>query len=188
MILLPVGLQVGLTPWALHVGGRSTLLGQWSGLGAVEASNGGRYFLYVDLIGGLLSDNRHGRHSGAGLVRSDNLSGTAALCTESGATHSFKLKGRVEAWSTTDGAKTVFHLTGGSPERLPPGWVVAWHGAWRGPALELADPDSSFTEVFTPRGEIRHTTSTADHGTARVTLQFGSRAEFDAACVALKAR
>jgi hypothetical protein len=63
--------------------------------------------------------------------------------------------------------------------------VVAWHGAWHGPALELADPDSSFTEAFTPRGEIRRVTSTADAGTAHVTLQYGSRDDFAAACRAL---
>jgi hypothetical protein len=39
------------------------------------------------------------------------------------------------------------------------------------PALELSAPDNSFIQVFTPSGEIRHVTSTADAGTARVTLQ-----------------
>src|SRR4029077_5823185 len=102
--------------------------------------------------------------------KSDNLHGTAELCTTSGAIHTFKLAGVVDAWWATDGAPTRIGLTGGTPVRLQSGWVVSWHGTWRGPALELASPDNSFTEAFTPRGEIRHITSTADHGTATVVL------------------
>ena len=65
---------------------------------------------------------------------------------------------------------------------------MALHGIWKGPALELSSPDNSFTTVFTPRGEIRRVTSTADAGTARVTLQFGSEAEFAAACEVLQGK
>jgi hypothetical protein len=187
VVLLPMALQVLLTPWALHVGGRSTPLGQWSGFGTVEASNGGKYVLFVDFYSGTLA-SPSSRRSGGGLGHRDSLKGTGVLCTESGATHTFNLGGRVDAWSTTDGAKTSISLTHGTPERLPSGWDVAFHGVWHGPALELASPDNSFTEVFTPKGAIRHVTSTADAGTARVTLQYGTRDEFDAACGALRVR
>jgi hypothetical protein len=64
--------------------------------------------------------------------------------------------------------------------------VVALHGVWHGPALELSSPDNSFTEAITPRGEIRRVTSTADAGTARVTLQYGSHDAFSAACRGLR--
>ena len=184
-LLLVVG--VGLTPWAVHIGGRSTPSEQWDGFGAVEASNGGKYVLFTHLEAGMLWDSAGSRRGGA-LGGRDLLHGTAQLCTESGVTHTFKLTGTVKSWWTTDGARTVVDLTGGAPTRLPSGWVVALHGAWRGPALELASPDNSFTEVFTPRGAIRHVTSTADAGTARVTLQYGSEAEFAAACRALQGR
>jgi hypothetical protein len=187
LVLLPLGLQALLTPWAFHVGGRSTPLGHWTGFGTVEASNGGRYVLFTDFYSGMLVDPSSHR-SGGGLGHRDSLKGTGVLCTASGATHTFELAGRVDAWSSTDGAKTWLSLRHGTPERLPSGWDVAWHGAWRGPALELASPDNSFTEVFTPKGAIRHTTSTADAGTARVTLRYGAREEFDAACGALRAK
>lgn len=70
---------------------------------------------------------------------------------------------------------------------MPDGWVVAFHGEWHGPALVLASPDNSVTEVFTSRGAIRTTTSTADAGTATVTLHYGSAADFARACQALAA-
>ena len=178
-------LYAGLTPWALRMGGRRTLDEQWDGFGRVQASNGGRYVLYTHMQGGLLAGSGPSRRGGGGGPRQDNLHGTAELCTESGMTHTFKLTGVVDAWWTTDGAPTSISLTGGAPVKLQSGWVVALRGSWQGPALELADPDSSFTEAFTPRGEIRRVTSTADAGTARVTLQYGSHDDFAAACRAL---
>jgi hypothetical protein len=69
--------------------------------------------------------------------------------------------------------------------KLQSGWVVSLHGIWHGPALELTSPDNSFTEAFTPRGEIRRVTSTADAGTARVVLLYGTHDDFAAACRAL---
>lgn len=179
-------IYAGLTPWALHIGGRSTPDEQWDGYGPVQASNGGRYLLFAHLQGGMLGGGSPSRRGGSGYGMSDNLHGIAELCTESGATHTFKLTGVVDGWWSTDGARTTIDLTGGAPVRLPLGWVVALHGIWHGPALELSSPDNSFTKVFTPRGEIRHVTSTVDAGTARVTLQYGSRDAFASACRALQ--
>jgi hypothetical protein len=176
-------MYAGLTPWALHIGGRSTPGRQWDGLGQVQASNGGRYVLFAHLEGG--RDNPGRRSPGASHAAADNVHGTAELCTESGVTHTFKLAGVVKTWWSTDGATTSIRLTGGAPVKLMSGWDVAWHGIWHGPALELTSPDNSFTEAFTPRGEIRRVVSTADAGTARVVLQYASHAEFDAACRAL---
>jgi hypothetical protein len=186
---LPVGLQALLSPWALNVGGRSTLLGKWSGYGTVEASNGGKYVLFVDFTAGWIFGRKSGsgRRGGYAGGHADTLHGTSMLCTRSGVTHTFDLSGRVDAWRTTDGARTFLSQTRGTPERLPSGWDVAWHGVWNGPALELANPDNSFTEVFTAKGAIRHVTSTADAGTAKVTLQYGTRDDFDAACRSLRA-
>ena len=172
----------GLTPWALRIGGRRTLDRRWDGFGQVAASNGGRYLLYVRLQGGKVGS------TGRGAVgpRPDNLHGSAELCTESGAIHTFQLKGTVEAWWTTDGAPTWIHLTGGEPVPLQPGREVTWHGTWHGPALELDSPDNSFTKAFTPRGEIRRHTSSEDAGTARAVLMYGGHDDFTAACRALQ--
>ena len=175
-----VVVYVALTPWALHMGGRWNWLSQWDGYGEVVASNGGKYLLFTHLRGGTRDD--HGRKSCSHLGGCDTLHGTAQLCTASGVTHTFKLTGNVKAWLTTDGARTRIDLTGGTPTRLPSGWVVAFHGIWNGPELELESPDNSFTEAFTPRGEIRRGASTADAGEAHVTLRYGTVAEFAAAC------
>jgi hypothetical protein len=57
-------------------------------------------------------------------------------------------------------------------------------GKWEGPALVLAD-STDFTAAFTTDGAIRPGRSTADDGTARVTLRYGDEPGYDAACRAL---
>ncbi|MBS2961480.1 hypothetical protein KGA66_00380 [Actinocrinis puniceicyclus] len=174
---------VGLEPWALHIGGRFTPNMTWSGYGEVQASNGGKYELYVHLRGGLLSTRRvRCGHTGG----CSNLIGDAKLCGRNGATEDMALTGSVHTWWSTDGARTMLLLNGGSPVKLPAGWVVAFGGTWQGPNLVVEDTDNSFTEPFTPDGAIRTTTSTADAGTAAVTLRSGSADDFARACRALK--
>lgn len=183
MIGLLLLVTVGLTPWAAHIGGRFTPTLTWDGYGTVQASDGGSYVLFTHLQGGLV-------RSGTGLACDtfsgcDSLQGSARLCGRGGAVETFRLRGEVHAWWSTDGARTSVDLTGGTPRSLGSGWVVAFSGRWHGPDLVLADHDNSFTEAFTPRGAIRAITSTADAGTAAVTLRYGSSAAFGRACRAL---
>jgi len=184
-LILIVVLLIGYvlpTPWAFHMGGKFSPLGEWDGYGPVQASNGGHYLLYTQLRGGIVNDHGDATCSFTGC---DNLVGSAQLCTRGGQRYTFELTGAVHGWYTTNGSKTSLKLTGGTPERLPGGWVVAFHGTWRGAVLPIADTDNSFTEVFTPAGAIRTTTSTKDAGTARGTLRPGSAASFGQACRAL---
>lgn len=174
--------QAALNPWAFRIGGTFTPTMSWQGFGTVSASNRGHYVLYAQFRGGLLSGNGDPACSQLGC---ENLSGTARLCTSSGTTYTFPLTGEVKAWLNTDGSATNLDLTDGTPKSLPDGWVVALHGIWHGPALALHSPDNSFTEVFTPQGAIRSTTSTADAGTATVTLRPGTVIEFNQACHAI---
>ena len=174
---------VGLTPWDLHIGGRFTPTLSWDGYGTVRASNGGRYVLFTHLQGGLVTEGRGVACDNLGGC--DTLQGSARLCGRDGSTDTFQLRGAVHSWWSTDGARTSVNLTGGTPRRLGDGWVVAFSGRWHGPDLVLTDHDNSFTEAFTPRGAIRTVTSTADAGTAAVTLRYGSSAAFDRACQAL---
>jgi hypothetical protein len=169
------------TPWALHIGGKFTPLEEWDGVAAVTATNGGHYVLYTHLQGGLMGT---GRAACGFMGGCDTLHGNAKLCTENGSIYSLHLGGAVHSWWSTDGANTSIDLTG---KPLPDGWVVAFTGKWAGPALPLADTDNSFTELFTRRGVIRHTTSTADAGIARGTLRNASSQTFDNACRALAA-
>lgn len=178
-------LQVGLSPWVLHIGGTFTPTMSWSGYGTVTGSNGGRYVLYTDFRAGYLLATRKSRGSACSGLGCDNLRGTAKLCTLSGTTEAFALTGAVHSWLQTEGARTDLSITGGKPKPLPGGWLVAMRGTWHGTALTVASPDNSFTEVFTPRGAIRTVTSTADAGTATVTLRPGSAGAFSQACRSL---
>ena len=172
-------------PWAFHIGGRFTPLGQWDGYGPVRASNGGRYLLFTHLQGGVLA---HGGRPGCAFHGGCNtLRGSAKLCTASGRAYSFSLTGRLHGWLTTDGSPTSIGLSGGSPVPLPAGLVVAFHGTWHGPVLPVASTDGSFTEAFTPGGAVRKATSAAHAGTASGTLRYGSATAFGQACHALAA-
>ncbi len=182
LALFFIVLQGALNPWIFRIGGKVTPTMSWQGFGPVAASNGGHYVLYTSFNAGLLSGDGNPACSQFGC---DNLNGTARLCTASGQTYTFELTGQVKAWLNTNGSATALDITGGSPKSLPDGWDVALHGAWHGDALALASPDNSFTEVFTPRGAIRTVTSTADAGTATVTLRPGSAADFQRACSSL---
>ena len=178
LVIVVIAVYVLPNPWALHIGGRFTPLESWQGYGTVAASNGGHYVLYLNLRGGM-ANGEHGHLSCSG-TGCDSLFGSAKLCTESGQTYTFEVTGAVHSWLSTDGARTSVDLTDSPP--LPDGWVVALHGVWHGPALELSSPDNSFTEVFSPRGAIRTVTSTADAGTAQTTIRYGTSGDFTTAC------
>jgi hypothetical protein len=167
-------------PWAFHIGGRFTPLGQWDGYGPVQASNGGRYLLFTHLQGGVIA---HGGRPGCFVHGGCNTwRGSAKLCTESGRVYSFSLTGKMHGWLTTDGSATSLGLSGGAPVPLPPGQVVAFHGTWDGPALPVASTDGSFTQAFTPGGAVRKASGVAHPGTASATLRYGSATAFDQAC------
>ena len=167
------------SPWAFHMGGKFSPLGEWDGYGRVRASNGGGYLLFTHLRGGIV--NNHGQPS-CHLFGCEALTGSAEVCAGGGQRYTFALTGTVHGWYTTNGSRTNIDLTGGKPTPLPRGWVVAFHGVWHGAVLPIADTDHSFSEVFTPTGAIRTTTSTANAGTTHATLRNGSAASFDHAC------
>jgi hypothetical protein len=176
LILVVVALLVAFlpAPWAIDIGGHFSPQGEWDGYGPVRASNGGSYVLFTQLHGGITN----GDAAACGIRGCHSLTGSAQLCTTGGQRYTFGLAGTVHAWLSTNGALTDINLTGGVPKALPHGWVVAFHGTWRGPVLPIAS--SSFTQVFTPAGAIRTTASTA--GSAAGELRFGSAAAFDRAC------
>ena len=168
------------TPWVFHIGDRFTPLTGWDGYGSVQASNGGRYVLFTHLQGGV-------RGLGCGIFGCDSLHGSAKICTRRGSVYALALNGTVDGRWSTDGAKTSLDLQNAGSGPLPGGWVISFKGRWHGTRLVVASPDNSFTEVFTPAGAIRRTTSSADAGRASVTLRYGSGAAFTRACRALAA-
>jgi len=181
LILVVVALCVYIlpSPWAFHIGGKFSPFGEWDGYGPIQASSGGRYLLYTHLRGGLL--NNHGQ-GGCNFTGCDTLTGTAQLCTQGGQHYTFKLTGTVHGWYSTEGSKTNIDLTGGTPDRLPSGWTVAFHGTWHGAELPITDTGGSFTKVFTPAGTIKTTASTGKAANATGVLRSGSADSFDQAC------
>jgi hypothetical protein len=173
-------IEIAVNPWAFHIGDRFTPLMTWDGYGTVQASNGGHYLLFTRLQGAALD-------SACSLTGCQTLRGSAQICTERGSTYTLQITGSVHARWSTDGARTSIDLRNVKSGPMPRGWVISLAGSWHGPRLVLADTGNSFTGVLTPRGVIRHTTSTADAGHASVTLRYGSSAAFGQACRALAA-
>ncbi len=183
LILIVAVLLIGVlpAPWALDIGGHFSPLGEWDGYGPVQASNGGHYLMFTHLHGGVTN----GDDSACGIRGCHSLTGNAQVCTSSGQRYTFDLTGTVHGWLSTNQALTDITLTGGTPKALPRGTVLAFRGTWHGPVLPVATTNSSFTEVFTPAGAMRTSTSAANGGTAHGKLRFGSATGFDQACNAL---
>src|SRR5579863_5432420 len=82
VVVVLLGLYVLPSPWAFHMGGKFSPVGEWAGYGPVTASNGGRYLLYTELRGGVV--NNHSKPGCGLLTGCDTLAGTAQLCTQGG--------------------------------------------------------------------------------------------------------
>ena len=180
MIVLLSLLAVYALPdlWALHIGGRFTPFKTWDGWGVVRASSGGRYVLFTHLRGGVLLEAEG--LSCDPLGGCESLHGSAKLCTEDGSVYSLSLRGAVDAWWSTDGARTSVELEG---RPLPKDGEAYFSGRWHGPALSLVSRgNSSFTEAFTRTGAVWPYESPVHSGTATVTIRHGSLAEFKRTC------
>jgi len=174
-----------LSPFALHIGGRSTLVDRtWRGVGAITATNGGQYAVYVSFRAdvsheGSSSDPYHCSQPGC-----DTIHGDGKLCTLSG-TYPLEVEGEVYAWWSTDGALTHVRLS--VPNSKGSTIVALFEGRWRGPELPLTD-STEFTVALTREGVIRTARSTVDDGIARTTLRYAGEDDFTSACRALAGR
>jgi hypothetical protein len=185
LAVLAVGAYALLSPFALHIGGRSTLNRTWHGVGTISATNGGRYAVYVSFRAdtersGSPSDPYHCSQPGC-----DTIHGDGKLCTLSGKTYPLEVEGEIYAWWSTDGALTHVRLS--VPNSTGSTIVALFEGKWRGPELPLTD-STEFTVALTREGVIRSSRSTVDDGIARTTLRFGSEDDFATACRALARR
>jgi hypothetical protein len=174
-----------LSPFALHIGGRSTLDRTWHGVGAVTATNGGRYAVYVSFRADVEHSDSPGSPYHCSQPGCDAIHGEGKLCTLSGTTYPLEVEGEVYAWWSTDGALTHVRLS--VPNSNGSTIVALFEGRWRGQDLPLTD-STEFTVALTREGEIRAARSTVDDGVARTTLRYGGEGDFAAACHALTAR
>lgn len=165
-----------LNPWALHIGGRSTPLMFWTGTGNLVTSSG-TYPLLVTLY-----PSPHGsRLRLDGLRPISGLQGQARLCTPQG-NQFLTLTGTIYGgWRSTAGSLMEFRLLESARFRdeflgMSRGYVDLF-GYWRGPELVMNDR-GSWSAPFRSGLKIKN---------ASLTLNWGSKADYDAACGAKSA-
>lgn len=173
--VLVYGVIVLLNPWALHIGGRWTPLLSWTGTGRLSTSSGD-YPLLVTL-----SPSRHGSQLRLdGLRPISGITGRAWLCT-SHATIPLSLSGTIYGgWRSTDGALMEFRLLEWNTVRNAIAGTDARRGYfdlfgyWRGPKLVMNDR-GEWSSPFRSGLKVKH---------ASVTLTWGTKSDFEAACAA----
>ncbi|MGH9735336.1 MAG: hypothetical protein ACRD8A_12195 [Candidatus Acidiferrales bacterium] len=167
-----------LNPWALHIGGRSTPLMFWTGTGKLVTSSG-TYPLLVTLY-----PSPHGSTLRLdGLRPISGLHGQARLCTPRGS-EVLSLTGTIYGgWRSTDGALMEFRLLewNSTRDRLlgtntRSGYIDLF-GYWHGPELPMNDR-RAWSSPFRSGLKLKD---------ASVTLRWGSKSDFDAACAASRA-
>lgn len=94
-------LTVAMNPWALRIGGQSTPLLYWHGMGTVLAKNGKTYPLYV-WFGPGRPQGFHGGGRREGKIVSAHLTGTGYLCIAPGNIERLRLSGTMYGGYTSD--------------------------------------------------------------------------------------
>ena len=167
---------VALNPWALHIGGQSTPLLYWHGVGTVVAQDGRSYPLYLSFWPGRPRHHRGGILRREGKGWSSDVNGAAWLCVTPGHPQKMQVSGAMYGGYTST-ADSLFDLR-----------VIEWRkafainyqyrgffdvaGVFEGPDLVLNRPHEQGLKMTT--GPY------IDHATAR--LHWASYAEFEAAC------
>lgn len=167
-----------LNPWALHIGGRSTPLMFWTGTGKLVTS-GGTYPLIVTLY-----PSPHGSTLRLdGLRPISGLHGQARLCTPQGSEPLYLTGTTYGGWRSTDGALMEFRLLewNSTRDRLlgtntRRGYIDLF-GYWHGAELRMNDR-GEWSSPFRSGLKLKN---------ASVTLRWGSKSDFDAACAASRA-
>jgi hypothetical protein len=168
-------LVVAMNPWALHIGGRSTPLLYWHGMGTVLAKSGKTYPLYASFWPGRPTGfSGGGRREGK--RKSADLSGTGWLCVAPGTIEQMDISGDMYGGYTSDKDSLLdfrllewrkpFQMT------VPNRGFFDVAGAWRGPELVMDRPGEQGIKFK----------SGLSIDNATVTLHWASYDEFEAAC------
>jgi hypothetical protein len=178
------GVLALLKPWAMHMGNRSTPFGEWEGVGIIHSSSGARDALYLRI--GILMGSGPGRHPTG---HSSDFDGEALIRTPQGETIRYKASGDIKTWWSADGKPLSVRLI--SQGSTPSHHYFDLYGAFQGSQLVLDDHGST-GRMFRPDGSLdplaAHRSSTNEHPWARVTLDYGSRDDFEALARGLGAR
>ncbi len=172
-LLVVYAAVVLLNPWAIHMGERWTPLLYWTGTGAL-VTKGGTYPILLTVF----PSPHSSRLRFEGLRPTGGVGGNGLLCTSRGVTQYLELSGTMYGeWRSTDGAlmslrilerRTARDALLGTTTR---GYFDLF-GYWHGRQLSL-DDRGAWSKAFRSGLRLEH---------ASVTLSWGSKADFDAAC------
>lgn len=168
-------LIVALHPWALHIGGRSTPLLTWRGVGSVLSKDGKSYPLYISFTPG----RSRGTHVGGnreGKIKNGNLDGRGWLCVAPGNAERMQVSGTLYGgYTSTENSLIAFRLLEWRmPFSInpPKRGYFDLAGTFQGPNLVM--------DRTGQQGSPLNSGLFIDHATA--TLRWGTYDNFDAAC------
>lgn len=161
------------SPWALHIGGRTTPFLTWQGSGKLVTKGGTEYPLYVSFF----PSSHFSRLHLDGLRPTGGLQGSGYLCTGPGVSERLKLSGTIYGgWRSTEDSLMSFRLL--EAKVIDLGQKTGYfdlYGKWHGPTLVMDD-----------RGRVGGQFNSGmriDH--ASVSFDWGSYSDFKAACAAM---
>ena len=174
------GVMAIVAPWGFYMGGHFHIIPQWTGVGEMHSKIAGDYALMVTF------SPKTGR--GLGLT---HVSGNAVICTPRGEQYKLRLSGDFGKPSGTDlqGKSAHLYMNNYSMFSGSTAPSLDFRGRWNNPDLAL-DDHCSLNRAFDPGGALvtnQHMRPYMQE-VVPLTLHEGSRADFDSACAALKAR
>lgn len=180
--VLVLGVTALLAPWAFHIGGRWTPTTNWQGVGRLVDSAGQSYGLYTSFSPDFR--DRRGIHVSPGRPTPQfSLRGKASVCTPSGMRIRFDLRGDIfGAWRDVDGKLIVLNLA--EPGNARPRRHFTLYGSFDGPALSMDDHKTMFMYLLSDGNltPARSYTAPVPEKHARVTLEWGTEADYDRLC------
>jgi len=174
------GVMAIVAPWGFYMGGHFHIIPQWTGWGQMHSKVAGDYAVLVTF------SPKTGR--GLGLT---HVSGNAVICTPRGEQYKLRLAVDFQNPHGTDLQGKTAHLYASNYSTFSGSTAPSldFRGKWSNPDLELND-GGSLNRAFDPGGALvtnRHMRPYMQE-VVPLTLHEGRRADFDAACAALKAR
>jgi hypothetical protein len=172
VLLLAVGVSILLKPWSVHIGGRLTPLGRWTGIGRARTPDG----LDAGVELSLTARYRPAcSRTGGGCTR---MEGKAVVCTRAGRFTFSTVDATFTAYWSLDGRPMTVRLTHGDTT-LTRSLNIYFDGTWHGSAYEASD-GGYLSHGFNPDGSARSATGSVEkREAANVSFQPG---DFAALC------
>jgi hypothetical protein len=174
------GVMAVVAPWGFYMGGHFHIIPQWTGVGEMHSKLAGDYALMVTF------SPRTGRYRGL-----THVSGNGWLCTPRGEKFTLRLGGDFENPHGTDLQGKTAHLYMNNYSTFSGSTApsLEFRGKWNNPDLVL-DDHGSLNRAFDPGGVLvtnKHMRPYVQE-VVPLTLHEGSRADFNAACAAIKSK